>query len=100
MKPPKEAQLLATVRQCIEIGRYLDSRHAFERQQKRRISRPEILYVLLNGHHEKRKDRFDDLYGAWNYAIRGKTVDQRDLRIIVSFDRTGMLIITAIEIRR
>ena len=51
------------------------------------------------GHHEKRKDEFKPEFSAWNYAIRGKTLDKRDLRIAVSFNEsTKLLIITAIEI--
>ena len=64
-----------------------------------RLTRPEILFVLRKGHHGKKKDKFDDLHQAWNYSVRGKTVDRRNLRIIVSFDENGMLIITAIELR-
>lgn len=99
-RPKKLLDLLTVVRTCIEDGRYLDTRHATERQIERQINRPEILYVLKNGHHEKAKDKFDEAYSAWNYAVRGKTVDRRELRIIVSFDTNGMLIITAIELKK
>ena len=98
--PDKHPGLLLTIRKCIEEGRYLDSRHATDRQNERRINRPEILHVLRNGYHEKKKDKFDEFYESWNYAVRGKTVDRRELRIIVSFDENGMLIITAIELKR
>ena len=55
--------------------------------------------MLRNGYHEKRKDKYEELYKAWSYSIRGKTVDNRRLRIVVSFDKeTGMLIITAINL--
>lgn len=92
---------MSVIRTCIEEGRYLDTRHAIERQDERQINRPEVLYVLKNGHHEKRKDRFDEFHQAWNYALRGKTVDRRELRIIVSIDEpSGMLIITAIELKK
>ena len=47
---------------------------------------------------EKRKDKFDEAYNSWNYSVRGKTVDLRELRVIVSFDDSGMLIITAIDL--
>ncbi len=99
-KSPKVVNLLELVATHIESGKYLDTRHSEARQDQRKITRPELLYVLKHGHHEKRKDRFDDHYKAWNYSIRGKTVDKRDLRVIVSFDPAGMLIITAIEIER
>ncbi len=91
---------MSAVRTCIEEGHYLDTRHAAERQGERQINRPEILYVLKNGHQEKKKDKFDEFYNAWSYAIRGRTVDRRELRVIVSFDANGMLIITAIELKK
>ena len=94
----KLARLMEQIRECLDAGRYLDTRHASERQSKRVISRPEVLYVLRRGYHEKRKDKFEAFYRTWNYAIRGKTTDKRDLRIIVSFDERKMLIITAIDL--
>lgn len=97
-KKDKISDLLARVRLCIEHGTYLDTRHSNERQAERNINRPEILYVLKNGRHEKSKDQFHDKYNTWNYAIRGKTVDKRDIRVIVSFDENNMLLITAIDL--
>jgi hypothetical protein len=66
---------------------------------ERVISLPEVFHVLRNGFHEKRKDKYEELYKAWSYSIRGKTVDNRRLRIVVSFEsETGMLIITAVDL--
>lgn len=90
--------LMSVIQACIDEGRYLDTRHVLERQEQRVITRPELLQVLRKGYHEKRKDKFDELYSSWNYSVRGKTVDRRDIRVIVSFDENEMLIITAIEI--
>jgi len=97
-RKPKIQNLLDAVRQCIDRGHYFDTRHATDRQSERSISRTEIIYVLKNGRHEKSKDQYQERFKAWNYAIRGRTVDRRDIRVIVSFDADGMLIITAIEI--
>ena len=91
---------MSEIRNCIEAGRYLDTRHVSQRSYERDITRPEILYVLKNGYHEKRKDKFDEFYKVWNYAVRGKTLDRRELRIAVSLDKNGMLIITAIDLRK
>jgi hypothetical protein len=96
----KILNLLVEIRMCLDEGRFLDTRHAHGRQDERQITRPEILFVLKNGYHEKKKDKFDEFYKAWNYAVRGKTLDRRELRIIVSFDEAGMLIITAIDLRK
>jgi hypothetical protein len=95
---PKIGKLLETIRKCLDNGNYLDTRHVFQRQTEREITRPETHYVLRNGFHEAKKDRFDRDYKTWNYAIQGKTLDDRKLRIIVSFDENNMLIITAIDL--
>ena len=87
-RPAKIPELMSVIRACLQEGRYVDTRHALERQDERRINRPDILYVLKHGHH------------SWNYSVRGETVDRRELRVIVSFDEDGMLIITALEPRK
>ena len=99
-RPPKFANLLERVRRALDAGTYTDVVHAQQRQAERAITRPEYVYVLKHGFHESKKDKFEELYGTWNYAIRGKTLDKRDLRVIVSFDDDGMLIITTIEVGR
>jgi hypothetical protein len=98
-RPPKRENVLAVVAEHLDAGTYLDTRHALERRTERQITRPEVLHVLRRGRHEKRKDDFREEYGSWTYAIRGKTIDGRDLRICVSFDdEVGMIIITAISL--
>jgi len=97
--PPKLDRLLERIREALDTGRFLDTVHTTQRQAERQITRPEMLYVLRHGWHEKRKDVFDTQYQAWHYAIRGKTVDGRPLRVVVSFEAdTQMLIITAIAL--
>ena len=96
--PTKVPNLLEDVHSCLDRGRYLDTRHVTERKLERSITRTEILYVLRTGFHEKKKDKFDEAYNSWNYAIRGKTMDTRELRIIISFGKNNMLIITAMEL--
>jgi len=96
--PAKLSDLLLRVRGCVEEGRYLDTCHASERQEQRSITRSEVLQVLKRGYHERKRDRFEELHGSWNYSIRGKTVDGRDIRVIVSFEEDGLVIITAIEV--
>jgi len=98
-KPSKltNEELLKRVHHAVETGDYLDTRHVTYRKNERGISRLEIEYVLKNGWNEKRKDKFDDAYSSWNYAMRGKTIDKRDLRIVITF-QGKMLIITAMEV--
>lgn len=59
--PPKHEDVLGEIRMCIKTGMYLDTRHARQRKKERAISLPEILHVLINGYHEKRKDKYEVL---------------------------------------
>lgn len=98
MYPEKIPNLIERVKAAVESGNYLDTFHSKLRQGHRSITRPEIIFVLKNGFHEKRKDKFDHAFKEWNYAVRGKTIESKDLRVIVSFDKSNMLIITAIDL--
>ncbi len=98
-RPEKHKDVLGSVRKCVALGRFRDTRHATDRKSEREISLLEIKQVLETGFHEKSKDEFKAAFQAWNYAIRGRTIDRRELRIAVSFDEEAtMLIITAIEL--
>ncbi len=100
-KPKKIENLIEKIKECINSGRYRDTTHATIRKNERKIILPEIIYVLTTGRHEKSKDRIDEAFDSWNYAIRGWTLDRKDLRIIVSFDEDrDLLIITAFYIER
>lgn len=99
-RPDKIVDLMSAIRRSIVQGHYYDTRHATQRQIERNITRPDIIYVLKNGFHEKKKDQFDERFKAWNYAVRGKNIDAREIRVIISFDEDGMLIITAIELKK
>jgi hypothetical protein len=98
VKSEKVPDLLVRVRDCLDNGAYRFSQHAVERRKERSISLPDIIEVLHNGYHEKNKDSWDIVFKSWNYAIRGKTVDQNECRVIVSFEDTGLLIITVINL--
>ncbi len=94
-KPKKIENLLERIRKCIDSGAYRDTFHAVTRKAERNISLPEIVHVLRTGRHEKNKDHFEEAFNSWNYAIRGRTIDEAELRVIVSFDEErDMLIIT------
>lgn len=101
-RPQKVSDILQQIKNAIDSGRYRDTTHARDRQDERRITRQEYVHVLCNGWHERVKDRFDEGYQAWNYAIRGRTLDNRDIRVIVTFEGSEeselLLIITVIEV--
>ena len=97
-RPPKIGNLISVVKRCLESGRYRRSIHARIREKERDIDLTDVKYVLKNGRHEMPKDQFDDVFNAWKYAIRGKTLDGMDVRIVVAFDENIMHIITVINV--
>lgn len=99
-RPPKLEDVLELAQKHWGDGTYMIMPHAFDRQEEREIIEPEIGWVINHGYRERKKDEFKPEYKAWNYAIRGKTLDQRSLRIAVSFDEgeTELLIITVIDL--
>ena len=94
----KVRNLLTVVNQKLKKGQYRYAAHASLRLQERKVTRLEVRQALQNGSHEEIKDKFNHDHKLWNYSIRGKTIDGRSLRVIVSFDKKNMLIITVINL--
>lgn len=82
-RPPKITDVLKKARECIEKGRYYDTSHATLRKIQRRISLTDVLYVIRHGFHEKRKDQYQPEYNDWTYSIRGRSIDEKDIRIVI-----------------
>lgn len=98
-RPEKHPDLMILIRDRVTTDRFISTVHAMDRRAQRSITLRQIKYVLCHGHHEKSKDKYDDCYSAWNYAVRGLTFDDIELRVIVSFDEVeNLLIITAFEV--
>jgi uncharacterized protein YukE len=91
---------MVAVRVAVTSGRYTRTDHANQRMGQRLVPLPDVLNALESGWHEKKKDVFDKQYQAWNYAVRGLTVNGEPLRVVVSFDESEMLIITVIRLVR
>lgn len=99
IRPTKIKNLLEKIKECIEQKKYTQTEHAIVRGKEREVNLAEIKHILITGYEEKRKTSFDEKFNTWNYAIRGKTkIDQLDLRVIVSFDESGLLIITVMYV--
>lgn len=97
---PKISGLVTRLRECLETGNYLDTRHSLARQAQRNVTREETLQVLRVGEPEPSKDRYDENFQTWNYSIRGKTVEGKELRVVVSFEGERLLFITTIPLGR
>ena len=94
----KIVDVLSEVHLTLKANQYRYVGHAIQRLQQREVTYLEVKQVLRRGCHEKQKDKFKTEHGNWNYSIRGKTVDNRNLRVIVTFNEDDMLIITVIDL--
>jgi 3-deoxy-D-manno-octulosonic acid (KDO) 8-phosphate synthase len=96
--PPQLENLFPIISECIEQGKYTLTEHAIQRLGERNITLKDAEYVLKNGYHEKKKSSFDEAYRTWKYAIRGKTIENLDIRIIIAFDKNDMIVITLMHV--
>ncbi len=83
----KHADVLGLARACIEARRTRDSRHGFDRLKERAISIRDVEEVIATGWREPAKDSYKAEYSAWSYAICGRTLDTRNLRVVVAVER-------------
>lgn len=97
-RPPKAKALLQTISSAVAGGLVMYSKHANERMLERGIIKPEVELILTSGHHEAKKDQFNEEFQSWDYAIKGKTVDGRLLRIVVALVEPNVFVITTIEL--
>lgn len=98
-KPGWDSNLLEKVRRHIALNRYRFTRHTLDRLKQRSFELHDVIYVLSSGFHEEEKTLFNTQSQSWNYAIRGKTLDGTDARVIVAFEK-DMIIITAIRLTK
>lgn len=92
-----ERNLLEKIDQHIRLRRYRLSRHAMERLRARSLELHDLVSILRRGFHEESKSVFNIKMQTWNYAIRGKTLDGVDARVVIAFEK-DMIIITAIRL--
>jgi hypothetical protein len=80
-------------------GAYVISNHAKLRQGERCFTMGDIRSIIDTGYHEKRKDEYKEEYADWNYAIRGKTLDNDQARICIAFtEEKQFVVITVIRL--
>ncbi len=69
--------------------------------EEREVTLLEVLHVLQTGWHEKAKDTYNDRFDEWDYAIRSKTGDERDLRVVIAVEEEPeVVVITVIDLDR
>lgn len=82
-RPSKIIDVLKKARECVDTGCYYDTSYALLRKKQRQTSLTHVLYVLRHGYHEKQKDQYKLEHGDWTYSIRGKTIDEKEIRVAI-----------------
>lgn len=91
-------ELLAAIRSAVESGAVQYADHALQRLQERSVTMLEVEQILRLGHREPKKDEWKPEYDAWSYAMRGKTDENRSLRVAVAIEEPGVLVVTVIDL--
>ena len=106
-KPKKKTdyELFELIEKSIRNGDYVFLPHARKRIGERRILEPVILAILEDKTGRKRKrNKAKDSYKTgnidWNYCIEGVDPNNQKIRIILSFTKELMPIITVMWIGR
>ncbi|MBS0620666.1 MAG: DUF4258 domain-containing protein [Verrucomicrobia bacterium] len=92
-----DVQLRKAIVDHINRGLYRITKHAADEQAKDGLDLQDTLRVLKTGAHEKSKTVFSSAFQCWKYAIRGKTEDLKEVRVIIAFAKE-MMIITVMEL--
>lgn len=83
----------------IQKGAYTISKPAKLRQGDRCLTTGDIKNIINTGYHEKKKDEYKNEYADWNYAIRGKTLDDEQARVCIAFiEESHFIVITVIRL--
>ena len=89
-------ELLRLIREAVASGNYREAHHRRVENVGRPghdVTRLEVEQVLLTGSREPSRDRFDP-HPAWSYAMRGRTIDHRDLRVAVAIQGNLLFIVS------
>lgn len=105
VKPDKknDKELWSLISEKILNGDFLFLEHAKKRLTDRNVIDLDVLDILENKENRKRKrNKKKDTYISgcqdWNYCIEGYGLDNKTIRIIISFNKDLMLIITVIRL--
>lgn len=99
-RQPKLENVLEIAKKRIAEGKFIPTFHSECRQLERDITLLDALHVIKTGYREPKYDQYKDEWQTWNYAIRGSTLQDEAIRVVISFDEKQMLIITVINLER
>ena len=101
-KRKTDRELFRLVSEKITRNEYFFTNHAKQRLIERELLEPEILDILSGKPGKKRRrNKAKEKYMAdcqnWNYCVEGMGVNKNKIRIIFSFSKENIVIITVIN---
>lgn len=95
----KIENVAALAKNLMQKGAFAISKHAKLRQGEPRLAIGDVKSIINTGYHEKKKDEYKDEYADWNYAIRGKTLDDEHARVCIAFiEEIHFIVVTVIRL--
>ena len=102
-KPIKKttSEVFSLIDKALNSGEYIISRHGRKRGKERGVTALNIVQALRrpDRRHEAKKDKYDVGMLDWNYSILSSDIEDRKLRIILTFSE-HMLIVTVIVLSK
>lgn len=102
-KPIKKTttEVFSLIDKALNSGEYIISRHGRKRGKERGVTALNIVQALRSPdrRHEAKKDKYDEGMLDWNYSILSNDIEERRLRIILTFSE-HMLIVTVIVLSK
>jgi hypothetical protein len=89
-------RILSRMRQKIRERKYIMTLHAEEEMNEDGLTIYDIERGILTGQISERQK--DKVTAEWKYLIRGKTVEGREIELIVKLGPTGKLVIITVYI--
>ncbi|MEQ1663819.1 MAG: DUF4258 domain-containing protein [Bdellovibrionales bacterium] len=90
--------VIAEVIKALEEGNLIPTTHAQKQMKDRDIQLSDLEEALYRCSREEFNDRLTSDGNVWKYSLRGKNnTGLKDLRIIIIFKDTKVLVVTAID---
>ncbi len=94
----KRPNVIHDVITALESGSLIPTVHAQEQMDKRDVQMSDIEEMVYCARREEEKDSLRKDNSGWKYALRGfNKREEKDIRIIVVFNGSDVVIITAID---
>lgn len=102
--PAKDKNIHAKIKMALKRDNLIIQYHALIRMVERDITVKEIIYCLLNGQRDEKRDRYTNTkkVNAWSYSFEGYSNNdhKKTLRIGVGYNENNCIVVTAIDITK